>query len=197
VRQVIFLMKSGLYAVAAEDGKALWRFPFKFSVSTAISPVVAGDIVYCSAGYDVGGGACKITKDGDQFTATELWKIPGNRQVPNHWSTPVYKDGYVYGMFSFKKFATGPIKCVKLATGEVQWERDGFGAGNVILVNDQLVALTDYGEVVIVAARPDAYQEIARAKVLTGKCWSTPALSDGRLYVRSTKEGACLDVSVK
>ena len=197
VRQVIFFMKSGLYAVAAEDGKALWRFPFKFSVSTAISPVVAGDIVYCSAGYDVGGGACKITKDGDQFTATELWKIPGNRQVPNHWSTPVYKDGYVYGMFSFKKFATGPIKCVKLATGEVQWERDGFGAGNVILVNDQLVALTDYGEVVIVAARPDAYQEIARAKVLTGKCWSTPALSDGRLYVRSTKEGACLDVSVK
>jgi len=27
------------------------------------------------------------------------------------------------------------------------------------------------------------------------KCWTTPALSDGRLYVRSTKEAACLDLS--
>ena len=61
MRQVIFFVKSGLLSVDAKDGKALWRFPFEFNVSTAISPVVCGDIVYCSAGYDVGGGACKIT----------------------------------------------------------------------------------------------------------------------------------------
>lgn len=194
VRQVIFFLKSGLLSVAAEDGRALWRFPFDFRVSTAISPVVCGDIVYCSAGYDVGGGACRITRTGEQFTATELWKIAGNRDVPNHWSTPVYKDGYLYGMFSFKKFGTGPLKCVEVATGKVCWEQSGFGAGNVILVNDQLLALTDYGELVVVAPTPAAYQELARAKVLTGKCWSTPALSDGRIYVRSTKEGACLEV---
>ena len=81
-------------SVAPKDGKMLWRFPFRFNVSTAASPVVAGDIVYCSAGYGVGGGACKITKDGDKFTATELWKITGDEQVANHWSTPVFKDGY-------------------------------------------------------------------------------------------------------
>jgi outer membrane protein assembly factor BamB len=192
-RQVIYFLKSGLFSVSAKDGKALWRFPFDFRVSTAISPIVAGDIVYCSAGYDVGGGACKITRQGEAFAATELWKIPGNRDVPNHWSTPVYKDGYLYGMFSFKKFATGPLKCVELATGKVVWEQSGFGAGNVILVNDQLLALTDYGELVVVAATPQAYKELARAKVITGKCWSTPALADGRIYVRSTKEGACLE----
>jgi outer membrane protein assembly factor BamB len=37
--------------------------------------------------------------------------------------------------------------------------------------------------------------EISRAKVIEGKCWSTPALSNGRLYVRSTTEGACFEVS--
>ena len=193
-RQVIYFLKSGLLAVAANDGRALWRFPFNFNVSTAISPVVCGDIVYCSAGYDVGGGACRITRDGDQFTATELWKIPGNLKVPSHWSTPVYKDGHLYGMFSFKKFGTGPLKCVELATGTVKWEEPGFGAGNVILVNDQLLALTDDGRLVVVEPTPAGYKELARAKVVPGKCWSTPAFSDGRIYVRSTQEGVCLDV---
>jgi outer membrane protein assembly factor BamB len=196
-RQVIFFMQSGLLSVDPRDGKELWRFPFKYAVSSAASPVVCGDIVYCSAGYNVGGGACRITKQGDGFSATELWKIAGNQQVPNHWSTPVCKDGYLYGMFSFKKFGTGPLKCVKLATGEVQWEQAGFGAGNVILVGDKLLALTDDGNLVVVEAAPAAYKELARTKAVTGKCWSTPALSDGRIYVRSTKEGACLALNSK
>ena len=196
-RQVIFFVQKGLLSVAAEDGRALWRFPFKFSVSTAITPVVSGDVVYCSAGYNVGGGACKVTRNSNQFTATELWKIPGDKQVPSHWSTPVCKDGYLYGMFSCKKYGIGPLKCVELATGKIQWEQPGFGAGNVILVNGKVLALSDIGQLVVVDTVPAAYKELARAKVLTGKCWSTPAISDGRIYVRSTKEGVCLDVAGK
>ena len=49
----------------------------------------------------------------------------------------------------------------------------------------------------VVEAKPAAYKEVARTKAVTGKCWSTPALSNGRIYVRSTNEGACLDVSGK
>lgn len=193
-RQVIFFVKSGLVAVSPATGKQLWRFPFAFKVSTAISPVVCGDIVYCSAGYGVGGGACRIAKQGDKFAAQELWKTEGDKLVANHWSTPVFKDGYLYGMFSFKKFGTGPLKCVEVATGSIKWEQPGFGAGNVILVGDKVVALTDDGHVVLVEATPAAYKEIGRVKAVTGKCWSTPAFSDGRLYVRSAHEGACLDV---
>jgi outer membrane protein assembly factor BamB len=197
VRQIIYFMKSGLVSVSAADGAELWKFPFRFKVSTASSPVICDDIVYCSAGYGVGGGACKIAKQGAQFTATEMWKIEGDTKVANHWSTPVYKDGYLYGMFSFKKYGTGPLKCVEVKTGQVKWEKPGFGAGNVILADDKVVALADDGQVVLVEANPDAYKEIARAKAVEGKCWSTPALSGGRLYVRSTKEGACLDVAAK
>lgn len=196
-RQAIFFLKSGLLSVSTTDGKALWRFPFRFSVSTAISPVVSGDIVYCSAGYGIGSGACRIAKEGDGFAAKQLWVIPGDKQVANHWSTPVCKDGYLYGMFSFKQFGTGPMKCVELATGKLMWERPGFGPGNVLLVNDKILALADDGQLVVVEALPAAYKEIARFKAVTGKCWSTPALSDGRIYIRSTKEGACLDVSGK
>ena len=171
--------------------------PFHFSVSTAISPVVSGDIVYLSAGYGVGSAACRIEKQGGRFTATKLWFSPGNEPVVNHWSTPVCKDGYLYGMFGFKKFKKGPMKCVELATGKVMWSQPGFGQGNVILVGNRLVALAEDGNLVIIEATPEAYKEIARTKAFQDKCWTTPAFADGKIYVRSISQGICFDVSEK
>jgi outer membrane protein assembly factor BamB len=196
-KQVIFFTQKGLVSVTPDAGKELWRYPFRYSTSTAASPVVCGDIVYCSAGYDVGGGACKIAKSGNGFTATEIWRTPGNKAVPNHWSTPVYKDGYLYGMFSFKRYGVGPLKCVEAASGKIMWEQKGFGAGQVILAGGKVLALADDGELVVVDPDSSAYKEVSRFQAITGKCWSTPALSDGHIYVRSTKEGACFDVSGK
>jgi outer membrane protein assembly factor BamB len=195
VRQVIFLMQSGLVSLEAASGKPLWRFPFTYRTSTACSPVVSDDIVFCTAGYEVGGAACQVSKSGTDFEAKELWRIKGNATVASLWSTPVCKDGYLYGMISFKKFGSGPLKCVDIKTGAVKWEQPGFGAGNVVLAGNDLVALADDGQVVLVAASPDGYKELGRAKAVSGKCWSTPALSDGKLYVRSTRESACLDLA--
>jgi outer membrane protein assembly factor BamB len=152
-------------------------------------------VVYCSAGYEIGAGAVRISRSGDGFTATEIWRIPRNRPLANHWSTPVYHDGHLYGMFSFREYGTGPLKCVELATGNVRWEQPGFGPGNVILAGNRLVALADDGHLAIIHATPVAYTELARAEILDGKCWSTPIVSGGRIYARSTTEAVCLDVS--
>jgi outer membrane protein assembly factor BamB len=194
-RQVIFFTQSGLVSVNPTDGKLLWKHPFKFNVSTAISPVVANDIVYCAAGYGVGATAVRVRKQGGAFTATELWRTTGNQPVANHWSTPVYHDGHLYGMFSFKEYGKGPLKCVEVATGKVKWQQPGFGAGNVILAGDTVLALSDAGDLVTVATDASQYKELSRAKVVTGKCWSTPTVANGRIFVRSTKEAVCLDAA--
>ena len=110
----------------------------------------------------------------------------------NHWSTPVYHEGHLYGMFSFKKYGKGPLQCVELKTGEVKWSKDGYGPGNVILAGKNLLALSDTGELAVVAADPSGYKELGRRKVISGKCWSTPVISDGKVYARSTKEAVCL-----
>ena len=195
VRQVIFLMQSGLVAREARSGKSLWTFPFTWRTCTGCSPIVAGDIVVCSAGYDVGGAACKVVRNSAGFEAKELWRVKGNGAVASLWSTPVQKDGCLYGMISFKRFGNGPLKCVDVQTGAVKWEQPGFGAGQVLLAGNYLVALSDDGEVVLVDPSPSGYKEISRFKAVEGKCWSSPALSQGRLYVRSTKEGACFDLA--
>ncbi len=194
-RQVIFFLQSGLLAVDPKTGKELWRYAFDFKTSTAASPVVSGDVVYCSAGYGVGAGAVKITRSGAQFTATELYRVRGNKPLANHWSTPVAKNSSLYGLFQFKQYGTGPLKCVDITSGTVKWEQAGFGPGQVILVGDQVLVLSDAGELVLVEANPERYKEIARAKVIGGKCWSSPSIASGRIYLRSTTEAVCLDVS--
>ena len=192
-KQVIYFTQTGLVAVTPEAGKVLWRYAFPYKVSTAASPVVYEDIVYCSAGYGVGAGAVKVAKSDGIFTATEIWRTP-NSNI-NHWSTPVVKDGYLYGMFSFKEYGKGPLACIDIRTGEQKWAQAGFGPGNVILSGDTLLALSDKGELVLAKAQPGSFEEMARADVLAGKCWSTPALAGVNLvFARSTVEGGCFQI---
>jgi outer membrane protein assembly factor BamB len=193
VRQVIFFAQSGLVSVTAATGKLLWRFPFPYRTSTAASPVVWQDIVYCSAGYGVGGGACRISKTAAGFEAHEIWR---NKDVASHWSTPVCKDGYLYALIGFKQFDTAPLKCIEIATGKEMWSHPGFGSGGAtILVDGHVLVQGDRGPLVLVGANPDAYKEVARAQIIGGKCWTMPVVSNGRIYERNTKEGVCLDVS--
>src|SRR6185369_803327 len=90
VRQIIFFTQKGLLSVLPKSGEVLWRYHYPYDTSTASAPVVWQDIVYCSAAYDVGAGACRVTKAGDKFTAQELWRKKGD--LMNHWSSPVCKD---------------------------------------------------------------------------------------------------------
>jgi len=192
-RQVLFFVQSGLISVVPASGVVLWRTEFPYRTSSAASPVVAGDIVYCSAGYGIGAAAWRIQVQGDALVPELLWRQPN--KLVNHWSTPVARDGCLYGMFSFKEYGKGPLLCVDLATGTERWSQAGFGPGNCILVGSTLVALSDSGELVLVEPTPDAYRELARADVLEGKCWSSPAFSDGSLYLRSTREAVKIDMS--
>lgn len=191
VKQVIFFAQSGLVGVDSGSGQELWRRKFNFAVSSAASPVTENDLVYCSAGYGVGAGLFQIKKSSDDSHQVDRVWLKRNKLM-NHWSTPVARNGFLYGIFEFKKYGDAPLNCVDLATGNVRWSHRGFGPGNCILVGDKLVVLSDTGEVVIAKAEPESYAELARVKAVDGKCWSTPAYSDGRIFLRSTKEAACM-----
>jgi outer membrane protein assembly factor BamB len=191
VRQLIFLTQSGLVAVAADSGDELWRHAFPFSGSTAASPVAQGDIVYCSAAYGIGAAVVRISQAGGQFVATALWT---NTTLMNEWSTPVAAKGYLYGLFGRSSQANAPLKCIDLATGTEMWSQAGFGPGGLLLVDDKLLVTDARGGVILVEAYPRAYHELARFAAVTGKCWNSPAVSDGRLFARSTSEAACLNL---
>lgn len=192
VRQCIFFTQKGLVAVDPQKGTVLWRGDFPYKISTAASPVVYEDVVYCSAGYGVGAGAFKVSKSGDGFSAQMIWRR--ENECFNHWSTPVVKDGYLYGMFSFKEYGAGPVACVDIRTGEDQWKEPGFGPGQVILSGDTLLALSDKGELVFIEANAKGYKELKREGLVEGKVWSYPVLAYDRIFARSTVEGGCWEL---
>lgn len=195
VRQVIFFTQTGLVSVKPDNGDVLWRYSFPWKTSTAASPVVANDIVFCAAGYGVGSAALRITKEKDGLKATELWRKEGEHEC--HWTTPVYHDGHLYGLFGFKEYNRMPLKCVELATGTEKWSKPGFGQGGLILVGKHLLVQGDQGQLALVEATPSEYREVARAQPLGGKCWTMAVVSGGRIFARSTSRGVCLEVTPK
>ncbi len=190
--QVIFLCRSGMISLNPKDGAQLWRQEFPFKVSTAASPVVAGDLVFCSAGYGVGAGVFKISKQANEWTSEPVWRK--RNELMNHWSTPLFYKGHLYGIFGFKEYGKAPLQCVDVKTGEILWSKEGFGPGNLIRSGEKLVVLSDDGQLVVVSAIPQRYSELARRKLLHGKCWSTPILGKNFLIARSTKETALLEL---
>jgi hypothetical protein len=71
-----------------------------------------------------------------------------------------------------------------------------------LLVNQQLLVLTEKGCLVLAEPNTNAYTELGRFLAIpnyngdTNKCWNAPAVADGRVYVRATSFGACFDLSV-
>jgi hypothetical protein len=117
--------------------------------------------------------------------------------------SPGCYQGYIYTLCgNNSSYLTPPLNCIELSTGNLKWATNNFGMGGLILVNTNLLVLTEDGQLVLVAPNPDAYTELARYRAfqfsasVPGKCWNSPAFSDGRIYAHSTAGGICLDVSV-
>lgn len=195
--QVIFATWEGLLALDPATGAEVWRHPLAFNhTSVGASPVVVGDLVYCSAAYGTGAAAARISGSGPAWQATPVWRKVSARLM-NHWMTPVAHAGHVYGFYGQHKYTTAPLQCVDVETGEVLWGEDGFGHGGLLLVGDLLLAATDRGDLVLADASPEAYHERARFRAIrNGVVWNVPAISNGRLYVRGTRELAAFDVSL-
>jgi len=196
-------------SVSADEGKELWRGKFPYKVSTAASPIIGtgkdDGLVYCTAGYNVGSACFKVAKKGDSFAAEQKWfqNYEGAKgSNVNHWSTPVYHDGYVYGIFGFKDFAGGgrgsggPVRCMELATGKFTWSQPGFGSGGgTIYVDGHILVQGDAGRLALIEATPTAYKEKAEFTLPGEKFWCASIVANGKLYARSRSEAFCIDLS--
>ncbi len=195
VPQVIFFAQTGLVSVRPDNGDLLWRFAFPYSTSTAASPVVDGDLVYCSAAYSSGSGVVRVTASGTGATAAQLWKARSAHMC--HWATPVAHEGYLYGVFGQSGTT---LRCVETSTGTEQWKVSTVGTrelgyGSILKAGDHLLVLNESGEAVLVEPNPTAYRQLQRFQAVEGKCWNSPALNDGILYARSTTQIAAWEIA--
>jgi outer membrane protein assembly factor BamB len=207
VRQVIFATQTGLVSLNCTNGEFLWKYTYPFyqiDTSMGANPVVYSNVVYCTAAYFRGAAAARFTLTNGSWTVTELYFKNENAGAPYRsiWMTPVCHQGYIYTLCGENStFLSTPLSCIELATGKIMWSTNNFGMGGLILVNGKLLVLTEKGELVLAATNPNTYTELARYQAFQfnagqrGKCWISPAFSNGRIYAHSTTAAISLDVS--
>jgi outer membrane protein assembly factor BamB len=190
-RAAAVFTKSHIAAVLVADGKELWRYPWKTDYDiNAADPIVSGDQVFISSGYNHGASLLKIAGGKPE----KVWE---NKNMRNHFNSCVLLDGFIYGFDGDAGKKDTGMKCLDFKTGEVKWA-DPTGVGGLMAADGKLIALSEKGELIIAEAKPAAFKALARAQVLGGKCWTMPVLANGRIYCRNAAgDVVCLDVSGK
>ena len=185
-RCLAILSCQSLIAVKAAGGQQVWSHSWKTSYDVnAADPVLDGDKLFISSGYNHGGSVLKFTGQG----AEKVWE---NKNIRNHFNTCVLWQGNLYGPDD------SGLRCLAFDTGDLKWTYGGFGKGSLMIADGKLVALSEKGELIIAEPAPAEFKPISRAKVLTGKCWTMPVLSNGHIYCRNAVgDVVCLDVSGK
>ena len=182
-RCLAIMSRQSLVAVKAADGHEVWSYPWKTDYDVnAADPIVSGDKVFISSGYNHGGAVLKV----DSQTPEKVWE---NKNLRNHFNSCVLWQGHLYGPDD------SGLRCVAFETGELKWSYPEFGKGSLMVADGKLVGLSEKGELIIAEPTPAEFKPIARAQVLKGKCWTTPLLSNGHIYCRNAVgDVVCLDV---
>jgi outer membrane protein assembly factor BamB len=185
--------QKGVYGVDAKSGKELWFYSWETSWDVnAADPIVVGDKVFITSGYKRG---CTVI-DISGTTPKKVWE---NKELASQFSSPVYVDGYIYGIDG--NAGKGELKCIDFKTGAVKWNQNtGFGSlmaadGKLIILNEK----KNTGVLTIAELSPQGYKELSSAQVLDpkgAKCWTMPVLCGGKVYCRDSKgQLVCIDVS--
>jgi outer membrane protein assembly factor BamB len=186
VDQLLLFDAAGLKGLDPSSGKQLWLYPWKSSFDmNCAQPITLGtDQVYISSQVANGGAMLKLSREGDAWKATELWK---NKYLGINFSNAVLHEGHLYGL------SNGYLTCLDAKTGERKWKaRQTYGNGQILIAGEVLVITAEDGFVALVDAKPELFSELRRIPIFKGRTWNVPAIARGRLYLRNHQEMACL-----
>ncbi len=185
-RLAIMMTAGDATALNPADGKIVWSHPWKTQHDVnAADAVVSGNRFFLSSGYNHGSAVIEV-KDNK---SSVVWE---NKNIRNHFASSVLWKGHLYGVDEKE------LRCVDFATGAVKWSDKVTGKGTLLMADGKIVVLTEKGELIIAAASPEAFKPLGRAQILGGKCWTMPALANGKLYARNAKgDLVCVEVGGK
>lgn len=162
-----------------KTGAILWTAPGGGSSTVAIESDYA---VVFSGRKEVGVTAYKLAKEG----ASKLWSVEG---FTDRGASPIVYKGCVYAIGS-----AGAL-CVKLETGETLW-KEKPGTGEIcspVLADGKIFAFAG-SAVVAIQADPQKFRMLGRLP-LGMLSVASPAVADGRIYLRVKEALACFDLT--
>jgi outer membrane protein assembly factor BamB len=223
-RQLIIWHPESVNSLDPETGAVYWSQPFgsdKIGGGRAMvkagmtipTPRLMRDLLFFTAFYD---GPLMLKLDADRPGAHVLWEGKSHSEKPDQtdglhstMSTPVLKDGYIYGVCSY-----GELRCLDARTGERIWStRQPTGGeeqrwANAFLVpqGDRFILFNEHGDLIIAKLSPKRYEELSRAHILRATntmaappgrrvIWSHPAFADRCVFARNDEEIVCVSMA--
>lgn len=177
---LVLLKASGLVGLQPEDGRELWRHPWKtsYDVNAATPLQIGPDRLLISSGYNAGAAVIAVDASG----VKEVWR---NKKLRAHINTPVEWGGSIYGIDG--NTGGGNLVCLNAATGEVRWEEKSVKGGALVLAGGALVVVSEKGDLVIAEATDREYKQLLRQTVLSQRTWAQPVLANKRIYLRDNQ----------
>ena len=164
----------GIYSLDPKTGEELWSLKV-FDKRTVSSPIVVNDLIVCSNGSGQGGNYAVAIRPGNP--PKEVYRI--KKQAP------YVPTSVPHGDLLFLWADNGIVTCIESATGEKIWQKrvGGNYYGSPIRIGNCIYSVSSNGEAVALAAGRE-YKLLGRMQ-LGEISHSTPAVSGGRLYLRT------------
>jgi outer membrane protein assembly factor BamB len=204
--------RGGLLAFEPADGTLDFHFPWRSPMLESVNasnPVVVGDEVFISETYGPGSALLKV-RPGEYKVVWQDSKRSREKNMQAHWNTCVHHEGYLYGS-SGRHTENAELRCIEWATGKVKWSTPDLGRSSLLYVDGHFVCLTEAGEVLLIKANPEKFEQVARTilpvnevgplrfndgppRLLRYPAWAAPIVSHGLLYLRGRDRLACLEL---
>lgn len=189
-RQLIGFTGKRMVGVYPENQELLWEFPFTaLYQQTIISPVLWKDHVIIS-GEAKPTTALAISNDGGKVTQKTAWI---NADLSAYLTTPIVLKDHLIGFDQRSRRLT----CIDLASGKTVWTSPRIGKMFVSLAatNDQIIVLSDSGELSVIEANVKEYKPVGSWKVAEpNTIWSNLAIAGKRIYIKDKEHLVCYEL---
>jgi outer membrane protein assembly factor BamB len=165
-------------------GRQRWRLPEIIGGRTITGPTIAHGMLYVTQGMRGPLLAVKLGKAGELSRRDVAWD--------STQSTPDSPCPVVWGDLLFTMTDNGIAKCYDAHSGQLKWHErvPGDYKASPLAADGRIYFLNTEGLCTVVAAT-DRFEVLARNQ-LDDETIASPAVSDGRLYLRGRKALYCI-----
>lgn len=190
VDQVVIVNETSVSGHAPEDGRTLWttRWPGQSNGSANCASAVQVDehSVLVGKAYGTGSAIFELQQESDGLTVTDRWKKPS--LLKTKFTHACVSGDQAYGL------SDGTLECVDLKAGRRLWAQSRgarYGHGQMLLVEDLLLIQAEAGNLAMVDANTERFEELATGEGLSAKSWNIPSVAGQYLLVRNDAEAIC------
>jgi len=183
--QMIYLGNKEVASYNPDDGSKYWYVsgPSEDFCASPVYNKKTGLILISSAWPKRILLAIKPDGTGDVTESHVVWRsIEGAYYVPS----PVCTDEYLYTTMT-----NGTVHCIEIASGNVLWVKDlGRQYSSPVLANGLVYMPNDEGVITVIKPGP-TFESVAN-NAIGERMNASPAISDGRIYLRGVKHLFCI-----